>query len=290
MKTEERMLLQFHYTEWHSHTTPFSNAILEFRRRVRSVVGNTLKSNRPMLVHCNDGGKCPKKSFSNEWRHGWKIVMRWLCFCSGHVIFQSFWWHLTGDWKTSLVDFGLLHRLWSNFSFFLPPFVNIKMPTSIKIKTFFILNVYYLGGRSGVYLAIDSNIEQAEEEDSFYVFGYLKKLRQSRKGLIENVEQYKFVYDTLEEYVVCGNSFFPVKELSQKLKQKSVKDPATKLNEYQKEYAQICKQTPRFSIGDCAGGHRWINLNLNIFFSLNSSLFLQRRQPGEKSRRPLCPT
>jgi protein tyrosine phosphatase len=57
VKTEERMLLQFHYTEWHSHTTPFTNAVLEFRRRVRSVVGNTLKSDRPMLVHCNDGGE-----------------------------------------------------------------------------------------------------------------------------------------------------------------------------------------------------------------------------------------
>jgi Protein-tyrosine phosphatase len=119
------------------------------------------------------------------------------------------------------------------------------------------------GGRSGVYLAIDANIELAEEEDSFYVFGYLKKLRASRKGLIENVEQYKFVYDTLEEYVVCGNSFFPVADLSQKLKQKSVKDPTSKLNEYQKEYAQICKQTPRFSIGDCAGGHRGDNREKN---------------------------
>lgn len=57
VRTEERSILQFHYTEWHSHTCPFSNAILEFRRRVRSVVGSTLKSHRPMLVHCNDGGK-----------------------------------------------------------------------------------------------------------------------------------------------------------------------------------------------------------------------------------------
>lgn len=141
------------------------------------------------------------------------------------------------------------------------------MPTSIKFKPFIFpflpCSDHYSGGRSGVYLAIDANIELAEEEDSFYVFGYLKKLRQSRKGLIENVEQYKFVYDTLEEYVVCGNSFFPVKELSQKLKQKSVKDPASKLNEYQKEYAQICKQTPRFSIGDCAGGHRGDNREKN---------------------------
>lgn len=56
VKTEERVLLQFHYTEWPSHSCPFSNALLEFRRRVRSVVGTTLKSSRPMLVHCNDGG------------------------------------------------------------------------------------------------------------------------------------------------------------------------------------------------------------------------------------------
>lgn len=43
------------------------------------------------------------------------------------------------------------------------------------------------GGRSGVYLAIDANMELAEEEDAFDVFGYLKKLRQSRRGLIENL-------------------------------------------------------------------------------------------------------
>lgn len=53
--TEERLILQFHYTEWHSHTCPFSNAVLEFRRRVRAVVGNIIKPNSmqgPMLVHC----------------------------------------------------------------------------------------------------------------------------------------------------------------------------------------------------------------------------------------------
>ncbi|KPJ04012.1 Receptor-type tyrosine-protein phosphatase kappa [Papilio xuthus] len=174
---EERFILQFHYTQWHSHTCPFSNALLEFRRRVRAVVGRRLATNPaagPMVVHCNDGG-----------------------------------------------------------------------------------------GRSGVYLAIDANLELAEEEDSFDVYGYLKKLRKSRKGLIENEEQYKFVYDTLEEHVVCGISWFPVSELSQRLKQKSQRDSVTKLNEYQKEYQQICKQTPRFTIGDCAGGHRGDNREKN---------------------------
>jgi len=51
--TEERTLLQFHYTEWHSHTCPFGNAVLEFRRRVRAVVGSTIKNESgPMIVHC----------------------------------------------------------------------------------------------------------------------------------------------------------------------------------------------------------------------------------------------
>ncbi|XP_029343535.1 receptor-type tyrosine-protein phosphatase kappa isoform X1 [Acyrthosiphon pisum] len=173
---ETRTLLQFHYTEWPCHTCPFSNAILEFRRRMRAVVGSRLQHDNPIVVHCNDGG-----------------------------------------------------------------------------------------GRSGVYLSIDANLELAEEEDCYDVFGYLKTLRQSRKGMVETlvINQYKFIYDTLEEFVLCGFSWFPVKELSQKLKQKSMKDIETKLNEYQREYQQICKMTPRFTIGDCAGGHRGDNREKN---------------------------
>ena len=71
------------------------------------------------------------------------------------------------------------------------------------------------------------------------------------------------MYDTLEEFVVCGASWFPVAELSHRLKQKSIKNPITKVNEYQREYQQICKQTPRFTIGDCAGGHRADNREKN---------------------------
>ncbi|XP_055381732.1 receptor-type tyrosine-protein phosphatase kappa [Condylostylus longicornis] len=173
---EERLILQFHYTEWHSHTCPFSNAVLEFRRRIRAVVGTVIRTNSigPILVHCNDGG-----------------------------------------------------------------------------------------GRSGVFLAIDANLELAEEEDCFHIFGYFKKLRQSRKSLIDSIDQYKFVYDTLEEHVVCGKSWFPVAELSENLKLKAKKDTVTKMNKYQMEYLQICKQTPRFTIGDCAGGHRADNREKN---------------------------
>ena len=42
-------------------------------------------------------------------------------------------------------------------------------------------------GRSGVYIAIDANIELCEEDGVFDVYGYLKKMRQQRRGLVESL-------------------------------------------------------------------------------------------------------
>ena len=42
-------------------------------------------------------------------------------------------------------------------------------------------------GRSGVYLAIDANIELSEEDGVFDIYGYLKKMRQQRRGLVESL-------------------------------------------------------------------------------------------------------
>ena len=42
-------------------------------------------------------------------------------------------------------------------------------------------------GRSGVYCAIDANIELCEEDGVFDVYGYLKKMRGFRRGLVETL-------------------------------------------------------------------------------------------------------
>jgi protein tyrosine phosphatase len=46
-------------------------------------------------------------------------------------------------------------------------------------------------------------------------------MRAQRIGLVETLEQLKFIYDTLEEFVLCGYTYFPVNDISQILKQKS---------------------------------------------------------------------
>lgn len=172
----ERIIYQFHYNSWASHTCPFISSLLHFRRRVRICMDEMSKSGKtgPTIVHCSDG-------------------------C----------------------------------------------------------------GRTGTYLAIDANLELGEEDNVYDVFNYTKMMRQSRKFLIENLEQYKFVYDTIEEAMFCGRTWFPVVELHKRLKHKSQRNPITKKNEYQREYEKITRMTSKFSIGDCAGGHRVENREKN---------------------------
>ncbi|EEC05025.1 tyrosine phosphatase epsilon, putative, partial [Ixodes scapularis] len=156
---EERDVFQLHFTSWASHTEPFTNALLDFRRRVRTFT-DRWSAIGPTVVHCSDG-------------------------C----------------------------------------------------------------GRTGTYMCIDANLELADEDGVYDVFGYTKKLRAARKGMVETVEAYKFVYETLNEAYVCGKTWFPVSELSEQLKFKSTKNPVTRVNEYQREYEVGCFLYLRMEIG-----------------------------------------
>ncbi|XP_023226148.1 receptor-type tyrosine-protein phosphatase kappa-like [Centruroides sculpturatus] len=170
---EEREIHQLHFTNWPSHTCPFSTTLLEFRRIVRLYM-NQHTAMGPVVVHCNDG-------------------------CA----------------------------------------------------------------RTGTYICIDANLELAEEDGMYDVFNYTKRLRQARKGMVESVEHYRFIYEVLMEAHEYGITWFPVSELTQRMKQKSIKSPITRQNEYQREYNKIVKKISKFTIGDCAGGHRIENRDKN---------------------------
>ena len=143
-------------------------------------------------------------------------------------------------------------------------FSKLEFLININIK----INLFFYS----IYLAIDANLEYAKEDNMYDVFSYAKKLRSQRSNLIEGVDQYKFIYECLEEAHKSGKSWFPVSELQVKMKFKSIRDPVTKINEYQREYEKILKVTPKFSIGDCAGGHR-VEVCIYMNNSMNSKFY-----------------
>ena len=66
--------------------------------------------------------------------------------------------------------------------------LSLILQVSIKYKAMTLFLSFSDGaGRSGVYLAIDANIELSEEDGVFDVYGYLKKMRQQRRGLVESL-------------------------------------------------------------------------------------------------------
>ena len=72
----------------------------------------------------------------------------------------------------------------------------------------------------------------------FSFFGYkMVKLRNIKVKFVQ--DQYKFIYDTLEEYCRGIDSRFPVAELANKIKEKTVKDKKLKKNVYALEYSVI---------------------------------------------------
>lgn len=94
-------------------------------------------------------------------------------------------------------------------------------------------------GRSGTYVCLDANLQLAEDDGVVDIFNYAKSLRKARMNMIENLEQYKFVYETIEEWHVCGKTWFHVSEISQQMKPKSTKNKVTNQNEYQREF-EVC--------------------------------------------------
>lgn len=50
------------------------------------------------------------------------------------------------------------------------------------------------GGRSGVFCQVDAQLELLEEDGLLDIFGYLKKLKASRKGMLENVVSFKMLH------------------------------------------------------------------------------------------------
>lgn len=51
---EERIIYQFHYYNWPTHTCPYAHSLLQFRRRVKIYMNEVANENNigPTIVHC----------------------------------------------------------------------------------------------------------------------------------------------------------------------------------------------------------------------------------------------
>eukprot|EP00096_Caligus_rogercresseyi_P015464 TRINITY_DN7895_c0_g1_i1.p1 TRINITY_DN7895_c0_g1~~TRINITY_DN7895_c0_g1_i1.p1 ORF type:complete len:697 (+),score=171.70 TRINITY_DN7895_c0_g1_i1:125-2215(+) len=109
-----------------------------------------------------------------------------------------------------------------------------------------ILHCHEGGSRCGMFLGIDRNILLSKKKSEIDVFGTVQELLGYRRSLFQSPSHYRFVYDVLEDHLVCGVTTLSVKKfLGDDNGGDSLKE----------EYERIRSLRPRFSIGDCAAAH-----------------------------------
>ncbi|OQV13242.1 Receptor-type tyrosine-protein phosphatase kappa [Hypsibius exemplaris] len=113
--------------------------------------------------------------------------------------------------------------------------------------------------RTGVYIALDVNLRLLETEGQVDIYGYVKLLRQMRPYMVENKQQYRFLYEAVLEKYLTGETVIPVLELAARMKVLSGKTADKKSNHFHEEFKLIEKLTKQLTTGVCAGGHRTDN-------------------------------
>lgn len=61
--------------------------------------------------------------------------------------------------------------------------------------------------RSGVYIAIDSLLEQYETEGRISVFSFVRKMRKDRPAMVRTAKQYVFIYEAIFEAMHAGDTW-----------------------------------------------------------------------------------
>ena len=64
-------------------------------------------------------------------------------------------------------------------------------------------------GRTGTFLAVDYLLNQAAEENGVNVIGCLDVLRKQRTNMVQSLDQYIFIYETVMEALLCGQTTYP---------------------------------------------------------------------------------
>lgn len=60
--------------------------------------------------------------------------------------------------------------------------------------------------RSGVYIAVDSLLEQYQAEGRISVYSFIRKMRKDRPAMVRTLKQYVFIYEAIFEAMVAGNT------------------------------------------------------------------------------------
>ncbi|XP_077334481.1 receptor-type tyrosine-protein phosphatase kappa-like isoform X2 [Lithobates pipiens] len=111
-------------------------------------------------------------------------------------------------------------------------------------------------GRTGTFLALDILLKRAREMKKVNVYNCVLELRKRRVKMVQEKEQYIFLYNVLLETLLCGSTSVPVVKIQEHIHRMSVENPTTGMAGVDKEFQALEKITELYQIYPCKEGRK----------------------------------
>ncbi|XP_072048343.1 receptor-type tyrosine-protein phosphatase S-like [Amphiura filiformis] len=244
-------------------------------------------------------------SMADFWRMMWennmsKIVMVTNLTESGKIKCEKYWpdkaerygnFTVTFVNKEVLVDYTIRHftitdatidgfpsRPICQFHYTTWPDFSVPENSSAFLNFVKVVNNYGIGdshptvvhcsagvGRTGTFIAIESLMRQAKQENQVDVFGFVSGMRNSRMQMIQTHEQYEFIYDALLEHIVFGDTSIPISAFRNTYKNLQIRDPETNLSALAIQFQNLQDITILPKPDECKAGAAEENVDKNRF-------------------------
>ncbi|XP_044012009.1 tyrosine-protein phosphatase 69D isoform X2 [Aphidius gifuensis] len=107
-------------------------------------------------------------------------------------------------------------------------------------------------GRTGTLVALDSLLQQLDEEGEISIFNTVCDLRHQRNFLVQSLKQYIFIYRSLMEMAIYGDTEIPISHLKstvEKLRHKENGKDKSKMEDEYDKMTSVLEERKSFSVG-----------------------------------------
>eukprot|EP00794_Sanderia_malayensis_P008032 gene8032-8893_t len=94
-------------------------------------------------------------------------------------------------------------------------------------------------GRTGTYITLDAMLDQIGNEEVVDIHGFLTHVRSQRNYMVQTEYQYAFIYDAILESAICGETEMHVRDLSARIQQLQLINPATNKSYLEDEFLRL---------------------------------------------------
>ncbi|XP_066925489.1 receptor-type tyrosine-protein phosphatase F-like isoform X2 [Clytia hemisphaerica] len=94
-------------------------------------------------------------------------------------------------------------------------------------------------GRTGTFIAIETGLRQIEHDQTVDIYGTVCRMRMQRNFMVQIEGQYKFIYVSLLDSVICGNTEIEPSELVGKIRYLNLVDPKTGKTNFHEEFKRL---------------------------------------------------